>query len=264
MRKALLIGINYKTDSVNRLKGCINDVVEMNDILTKKYGYDSSDNIILRDDSEDPRRIPTRRNIINEIENLVNQSKDLTEIWIHYSGHGIWTNNHTDTPDDDAEYIVPSDYMSQGFIQDANLLNQIKNVQCPIIVTLDCCHSGSMLDLPWSFEYNDTHNTYSFYTRTCTRKMNPSNLSNPNIFLISGSEEDETSADSYSIEMKESMGAFTSALIHCLKETDTSISLINLYKHICSILKKDGYKQKPVLSSSNVIPKYNILSNDTI
>jgi hypothetical protein len=255
MKRALLIGINYKPGSVNVLNGCINDVLEMNNILTEKYGYDSSKNTILRDDSDDPKRIPTNRNIMNEIENLVNQSKDLAEIWIHYSGHGIWTNNDTADPDDDAEYIVPSDYASKGFIQDANLLNQIKNVQCPIIVTLDCCHSGSMLNLPWSFQYNNTSNTYSFYTRTWQNEIN---ISNPNVFLISGSEDDETSLDSYSIELKESMGAFTNALVYCLKEISTNKSLINLYKNVCIMLKKDQYKQNPVLSSSSMLPQYNI------
>jgi hypothetical protein len=76
------------------------------------------------------------------------------------------------------------------------------------------------------------------------------NISKPNVFLISGSEDDETSLDSYSIELKESMGAFTNALVYCLKEISTNKSLINL--------KKDRYKQNPVLSSSSMLPQYNI------
>jgi hypothetical protein len=255
MKKALLIGINYNGKNSNIvLQGCIDDIESLNTILIDKYSYDSSNNILLRDDSLDPTKLPTSMNIINEIENLIKESQNLQEIWIHYSGHGTLTRS---VENKDVEFIVPMDYIDKGFIRDIDLFTRIKNSKCPIIITMDCCHSGSMLDLPWSFEYDSRQTNINtdnhYYKRTC---KNTSHLSNQNIFMISGCRDEETSADTYSIELKESMGAFTDSVVHCLKNNSSSIPIINLYKNICQQLCSNGYKQNPVFSSSSMLPNY--------
>jgi metacaspase-1 len=88
MKVGLLIGINYSSDASSKLNGCINDIDNMKEVLVKQYGYESSNIIMLRDDT--PSRMPTRNAILAAFQSIVKASKSesCTEIWIHYSGHG--------------------------------------------------------------------------------------------------------------------------------------------------------------------------------
>jgi hypothetical protein len=86
VKRALLIGINYYDISGITLNGCINDIINIRNLLTSVYGYDASNIIMLSDNSIDTP--PTKKNMINAMSSLVSESSGLEEIWIHYSGHG--------------------------------------------------------------------------------------------------------------------------------------------------------------------------------
>jgi hypothetical protein len=60
--------------------------------------------------------------------------------------------------------------------------------------------------------------------------------------------------DTFSADYKEPMGAFTNALISCIKNGDSSIML--LYKNSCQKLLAQGYTQTPILSTTTPEPKY--------
>jgi hypothetical protein len=61
-RKALLIGINY-IGTRSELRGCINDVHNVQNFLMQRAGYKPDDMVVLTDDARDPRSIPTRQNM---------------------------------------------------------------------------------------------------------------------------------------------------------------------------------------------------------
>ena len=65
MKKALLIGINYINDPDSSLQGCIEDVINMRNMLIDAYDYDVSNILTLRDDAIVTENQPTRDNIIN-------------------------------------------------------------------------------------------------------------------------------------------------------------------------------------------------------
>jgi len=94
LKKALLIGINYLDSPTNALNGCINDVINMRNMLIDAYGYDSTNITVLREDTDNK---PTRTNIINSLTSIIAQSKNLKEIWIHYTGHGSQIDDVLDT-----------------------------------------------------------------------------------------------------------------------------------------------------------------------
>ncbi|KAK4687534.1 metacaspase-1, partial [Tremellales sp. Uapishka_1] len=86
-RKALLIGINY-IGTAHELKGCINDSRSVEQFICERYGYDLSDIVLLTDEAQDPRQIPTRDNIIRAMEWLVQDACKDDSLFFHYSGHG--------------------------------------------------------------------------------------------------------------------------------------------------------------------------------
>lgn len=256
-KKALLIGINYTNDTDSRLYGCINDVISLGNMLTDAYSYPQENITILKDDTDnkdnnavlDSSMLPTKANILNNIIKLVNESPRLSELWIHYSGHGsyIRDTNHEETDGKD-EIILPCDYKQSGIIVDDELRSILNRVHrnCLVYITMDCCHSGSSWDLPYSFP---------IVNRRIYRTLeNRRGLYNPNIYMLSGARDNQTAADSYNFEERMSMGAFTMALINSLRSRNHTVSLLQLYVDITVYLEKNRYQQKCVLSSSRPLP----------
>ena len=160
MKRALLIGINYFGTS-SELRGCLNDVDDMAELLEETFGYESRNIVVMKDSSDDPKHeassSPTRKNIIDEMVKIVSQSKAGDTIFIHYSGHGTWTYDYSDDEKDGRdELICPVDdkYISDDEIQNilVDPLEQGVTLRC----VFDCCHSGTMMDLPFRWRYSWT------------------------------------------------------------------------------------------------------------
>lgn len=81
-RKALLIGINYFGQQ-GQLRGCINDVHNVQKFLMERYNYRADDMVVLTDDSKNPRQIPTRANIIQAMQWLVRDARPNDALFFH-------------------------------------------------------------------------------------------------------------------------------------------------------------------------------------
>jgi len=248
-KKAVLVGINYFSIPGITLHGCINDVVNMSHTLADAFDYDINNITILRDDTQNANLSPTRNNILTQLVNVVNQSANLSEIWFHYSGHGSQIRDlNGDEVDGLDEVIVPVDYQRNGFIVDDEIFNIIKNVKCRMIMIFDSCHSGSICDLKWGFEYNNG---------TIIKSINSGKLAtNPNIFVFSGCKDTQTSADAYSTEAQLAVGAFTDCFLHCLRLNHMNVDIMKLYSDVCNYIKSNGFTQTPTLTSSSETPSY--------
>lgn len=157
-RRALLVGINYAGQS-GQLKGCINDVMNMKKYIMEQQGY-LEQNILVLVDNEGHQH-PTREAIIRSLQQLVAQSVSGDSVYFHYSGHGgllspEWNifkkNNNTKEYD---ETLYPVDHEQNGQIRDFSLFNHfVKPMAEGVTVTcvMDCCHSGSVLDLPYTYK----------------------------------------------------------------------------------------------------------------
>jgi len=249
MKKALLIGINYINDKDITLYGCVEDVINMRNMLIDAYDYDISNIITLRDDDIHAIHHPTRDNIINNLKQLANESDKLDELWVHYSGHGslLFDNKNINMNSNNENILVPVDYTSKGFILDIELLAIVKTIKCKTVLLFDSCHSGTMCDLPWSIEYKNPLN----YTVT---HINNVVISNPNIFMFSGCKDSQTSIDSYNNESQQYVGAFTDAFLQSLRKNRHNVSYKVLYQDICQYLAQNGFTQIPIFSSSSKEP----------
>ena len=247
MKKAVLIGINYTDVPGDTLHGCIDDIVNISNVLVTQYGYNTQDIVMLRDDSLDPALQPTRANIISAYQNLVAISGSCTDIWTHYSGHGSLINNGN------TGVIVPVDYLTTGFITDTDLMNMFRNIQCNAMIMFDSCNSQSVCDLEWNYEYLYGNN----FLRT---QVDFPSISNTNIFMISGCKLFEQSADAFDTVTNEYEGVFTDAVLNTLSANNYSVTLGKLMQGVCSWLIQNGINtQKPMLSSTSDIPRWSIV-----
>ncbi|KAK9451933.1 caspase domain-containing protein [Limtongia smithiae] len=153
-RKALLVGINY-IGQKSALRGCINDVHNVSTFLMERYSYKSEDMVILTDDQQNQRSIPTRANIISAMQWLVKDAQPNDTLFFHYSGHGGQTKDlNGDEEDGYDEVIYPVDFQTAGHLVDDDMHSiMVTPLQAGVRLTaiFDSCHSGTALDLPYVY-----------------------------------------------------------------------------------------------------------------
>lgn len=152
-RKALMVGVNY-FNSDAELQGCINDVKNVKAFLLAR-GYEEENIRTLTDDQEDETMQPTRANIIEGMNWLVEDAQPDDALFFHFSGHGGSDKDEEgDEADGKDENICPVDYQENGVILDdtihATLVTPLP-VGCRLTILFDCCHSGSGADLPYTY-----------------------------------------------------------------------------------------------------------------
>ena len=151
-RKALYIGINY-VGSKAELKGCINDVNNIKEWMEKNYKFQEVK--VLTDDNRDA--MPTKHNMIEGFKWLVNGAQSGDSLFLHYSGHGGSLKDKSENSDEHDfmdETLAPVDYESAGQITDDELHElMVANLPQGVRLTclFDCCHSGSILDLGFTY-----------------------------------------------------------------------------------------------------------------
>lgn len=281
-KKALLIGINYINSSL-RLYGCINDAVAVKSVLVDAYGYREQDVIVMRDDSYFEgiegyeNRLPTKENIMAWLNSIADESENLEELWIHYSGHGSYIgdssinlvdasnniggknvgnvfNGSNDETDGNDEVIIPYDYIydSTKIIVDDELRTVLNNIKCKTYITMDCCHAGTSWDLPYKYTIQDN--------MVIRNIENSYDLSNTEIYMLSGSRDNQVSIDYYNFEERVSAGIFTMVLIQSMRDLNHNYTFLNLYKRINDYFEyidstfEYGLEQRCLLSSSSILP----------
>ena len=241
---ALLIGINYFNTHAE-LRGCINDTISIKNYLINKLNYKNENIIHITDKS---KIIPTKKNIIDNLSNVVNKinNSDFNEFFLFYSGHGsniLDTNN--DEKDGMDEILIPVDYNS-NIIRDDELHSIISkiNKKCKIFGLFDCCNSGTILDLK-----------YLLRTKKLTTNENNNNKINKNldICFISGCRDDQTSADFFNVNTNRYSGALTTSFFDALSRLKNNISFHNLMNKMTRYLVLNNFTQRPQLSSNKKI-----------
>lgn len=247
--KALLIGINYRGTS-SELNGCINDAERMKEYILKR-GYSESDIKMLTDDTTEK---PTRYNIIKSILELLQSDGQL---FLHYSGHGSWVDDKSgDERDGRDETLVPIDYTESGLIVDDQLRGLLTFVKptAKLSVVLDCCHSGTGMDLAYSLRQKyRVHRVRKrwrwrwirepFWTMVKdTRYVD----TRGQVVMLSGCLDDQYSYDAF--QNGEYGGAMTTCLLEIFDKTP-DIDLDKLVVRLRELLKQKGYPQVPNLTS---------------
>ena len=238
---ALLIGINYENDTAHKLNGCINDARNVKKVLQSVLEYPDSNITLLTDDT----KLPTRNNIEEEFQSLLLKinSRECSEAWIHYSGHGYFLTDHgIDELDGKDETLVPLDYSSAGLIRDdylyENFIDKITNPDLKLMIVMDCCHSGTHMDLRWKVN-----------TKNELMKVSTKHAQVGQIVCLSGCKDEQVSMDTYDFNnLQEWSGALTSSFLRELQQSNYTITFLDLLQNIRKLLQAKNYKQIPQLT----------------
>lgn len=243
MRRALLIGINYR-GTKSELRGCINDIKDIRKYLLKQ-GYKKEEITILTDDTETK---PTRKNIIQAILELMLSGAE--RMYLHYSGHGSWVpDQNGDEVDGRDECIVPLDHKEAGLIIDDQLrgLLTFMNPKSKLTAVLDSCFSGTGLDLPYYLQESLRLREGNKPKRLLGMRRDHHYPKTPGqVILISGCLDNQTSADAY--EELIYQGALTFCLLKTLKN-DHPQNWFQFITKLRSRLKKHHFTQIANLTS---------------
>ncbi|KAF9999181.1 Ca(2+)-dependent cysteine protease [Entomortierella chlamydospora] len=284
-KKALFVGINYFGQQ-SELRGCINDVKNIKSFIMQNFGFTEENSLTLTDDQQDPTRIPTHANILAAMEWLVRDAQPNDSFFFHYSGHGGQIADEDGDEDDGYdETIYPVDHQTAGVIVDDTMHKILVHplpAGCRLTAIMDCCHSGSALDLPYIYSTTGTVKDGNILadvgvgvlnaglaymrgdmsavfsglsgmgmkilaqkTRDRSTKASPADC-----IMFSGCKDTQTSADAQ--EQGFGMtGAMTYAFITALsnKRHQSYLQLLNSIRDIL----RSKYQQKPQLSASHPV-----------
>lgn len=276
-RTALLVGINYNNNPDATLNGCYNDVVNVSQYLRSVLGYSASSVTVLTDGNRGAAGagtasalLPTRQNIIAGITELVSGMVAGDEAVFHFSGHGSLVR---DTNGDEAtgfdSCLCPLDYNAPastggGIITDdeirALLVNRVPR-GARLYVILDCCHNGTGCDVRYKYEdfsillRPPTGRTAAIW-RTQQKAFTNGKYTDTTgeVFMISGSRDEQTSADAYINNAF--AGALTYAVFSILRANSATIrtySWSSLLRDVRHFMRVNRYSQVPQVMTGQLI-----------
>ncbi len=276
---AVLVGINKYKGSP--LRGCVNDVIIMRDILVKKYSIPANQIRLVLDERATKNHIEERLEWLatNEAENKL----------FHYSGHGAripvqrYDENNYE-PDNMDELLCPYDFSWEGTYITDNIIDGILSKMSDkhhMSMIFDCCHSGTIdrsIDMftsnprviPTPIDLLSRLSSELLSENIITTACDPTasdvlkdlleiqktvgivqntktKTSRHNVSIVTGCRDDQTSADAWL------NNRFQGALSFVLQETlmfHPNITIKNLRNECERKLKKYGFTQVPQLISS--------------
>jgi metacaspase-1 len=242
--RSLLIGINYNRSSY-QLAGCINDVLNMKRNLETFYPMCKEYRLITDDTTEKP----TKENILRAIDWLVAGLQPGQNVYFHFSGHGgrVRDTNGDEITGLDSCLYPFRDGRLETLTDDelrAALAMRIP-AGCKCFVVLDCCHSGTAVDLRCDWQANSRE--------TIVYKENPAYPKTPgNVLFLSGCQDVQLAADTVD-KSGRPVGAMTMALLATWAAYGPAIKTKYLLWDVRQFLRDNGYAQIPQLSTGYFI-----------
>jgi hypothetical protein len=268
-QRALLVGINQYRMPDADLRGCVNDVTNIRDVLLKYFDFAVKDIRVLVD------RRATQKAIMERLQWLVKDAKPGDRLLFHFSGHGsqIRDRDGDELKDRLDEILCPHDMDWDGaYIVDDDLKVLFKGIPkgtC-LEIFLDCCHSGTGIREMNGMAQLPTEQTIKprflappvdirmreeddLPVHPIARSTNPQQHA-----LFAGCKDNQTSADAFISGSYN--GAFTYYLCKHLRGTQGDISRGDLLKNLRASLRHEGYSQVPQLECPTVAKKKKVLA----
>lgn len=264
---ALLVGVNKYQTPGNDLRGCVNDVVNMRNLLIDQFGFKNENIRVIVDERA------TFDGICERLEWLIFKAKPGDQLVFHFSGHGsqIVCRNYEQELDGLTELICPHDMDWDRPFTDDILADYFKSVPEGAYLTFiaDCCHSGTIsrsefggnphpilpkrmippIDILMR-ESGKESTINKIGVKGISEKIYAANVQfiEQKHILFSGCRDDQTSSDAFIAGQFQ--GALTANLITALKK-EKDANWINIHDRVITTLKAGGFTQVPQLSGDS-------------
>ena len=257
VKRALMIGINdYEDIEITDLRGAVNDVLILRNLLVEKYNFET-DNIKTLVDSQ-----ATRKNILMALDHLVQVSDSNDIVVVHFSGHG----SHVEDVDGDEsdgldETIIPYDGTFSGendIVDDEirkiamDMSRRVKN----ITFILDSCHSGTAsrnsLAIPRIFKRPEI--LARVFGSTGQQQLPDDSFfsTNVNFVLFSGARASQIANEQYFQHEKDYYGTFTYYFVETLKERKDALTNAEVVEFVEEKVQKRINSQSPAVEGSGL------------
>lgn len=237
LKRAVFVGINY-VDTPYELAGCINDALDMQKQV--QTFFPTCREVRLITDTTPMK--PTKANILSSLDWLVTGLRPGENILFHFSGHGGRVrdrNGDEVTGLDSCLYSVNMETILDDEIR-ARLAARVP-AGCKCFVVLDCCHSGTAVDLRclWEATSKDrlSYREDKKYAKTAGT-----------VVFLSGCHDVQVAADTADAEGRP-CGALTMALLKTWQTYGRAIKFKHLLWDVRKFLREKGYSQIPQLST---------------
>ena len=260
--KALLVGINAYPNANNNLRGCINDIVDMEYFIASKNKVYPKENIKTLTDSR-----ATKKGILSALNWLLLGASAGDQILFQYSGHGAQLPSRSPSIEKDGldEIICPYNFSGEAAAETAISDKEFAKIFAKIpqgvhfVWISDSCHSEDLSRKHEIVEANEANSNYDFKD-TRFRRFNykdstqqkeaiapiaslGSTHSPLHGALLSGCASHQLSADAY-INNRFN-GAFTHYLIKNLSLYGEDASMQDIVKYVNIDLLENDYDQNP-------------------
>ena len=253
--KALLVGVNAYPNPSNNLRGCINDIVDMEYFIASKNKVYDKENIKTLTDNK-----ATKKGILNQLNWLLLGASAGDQILFHYSGHGAQIASHSPAIEKDGldEIICPYDFSDADAVKTAISDKEFASIFAKIpqgvhfVWISDSCHSEDLSRKHEIFGANASDTMFRrFNYKQSTQQAEAvapiASLGAAPIplhgALLSGCASHQLSADAY-INNRFN-GAFTHYLIKNLSLYGQDASMQDIVKYVNIDLMDNDYDQNP-------------------
>lgn len=249
--KALLVGINAYPNPSNSLRGCINDIIDMEYFIASKNKVYQKENIKTLTDSR-----ATKKGILTALDWLLLGASASDQLLFHYSGHGAQIPSHSPEIEKDGldEIICPYDFNGEDAAKTAISDKEFASIFAKIpkgvhfVWISDSCHSE---DLSRRHEIETVDFRFRRFNHNDEKQQQAvapivslgSAVVPLHGALLSGCASHQLSADAY-INNRFN-GAFTHYLIKNLSQYGQEASMQEIVKYVNIDLMENDYDQNP-------------------
>lgn len=255
--RALLIGITYKKYPKYELKAPYNDLELMRNFLIDYYSFDNRNITALTDKIRDSLFNATFFNIVSNLKKVIAASEPDDFLVLYFSGHGGQTQDkNEDEMDGQDEVFLPSNFTESAPINDDLINELLKGCKCSVLIIFDCCNSGSMADLRYSFPISQK----KYIIDLNDDRVNE--LKDKKIVSISSCLDSEKSVERWYPRKRQNLSVFTQHFIRMVKDIRLNGEFQITYDKLKDRMFESEVLRHGVISFSNsTLQDTNIFSN---